>query len=144
MGFPALALSLDHPLTYPSAHVRSSNLHSSIYLLQIYLFICIIVEISTFVLPILQDSWPYDLAAELSYPLIEYVLSRDLPLLPFGSCLNINVPNIQTKQDYRGMRITQQGRLYIEKTTQSLVVDAFAVCFYDMIRSFNSSYLFFF
>jgi len=71
-GVKSAALSLDHPIHYPSP----------------------------------SDTWPFSLAAEVSLPLVDHMLSHSLPS---GVTLNINIPNVKSRKEIKGVRLTHQG-----------------------------------
>jgi len=76
MGFPSIALSLDHAPTYPSD----------------------------------QDKWDYDMAADLSLPIINHMLdSVEKKEVPQNFFLNVNIPNVTHVSEIQGVKLTTQS-----------------------------------
>eukprot|EP01112_Ceratiomyxa_fruticulosa_P022675 TRINITY_DN8394_c0_g1_i4.p2 TRINITY_DN8394_c0_g1~~TRINITY_DN8394_c0_g1_i4.p2 ORF type:complete len:310 (-),score=51.18 TRINITY_DN8394_c0_g1_i4:39-968(-) len=76
MGFPSIALSLDHAPTYPSD----------------------------------QDKWDYNMAADLSIPVINNMLdSIEKKEVPQNFFLNVNIPNVDNVSQIQGVKLTRQS-----------------------------------
>jgi broad specificity polyphosphatase/5'/3'-nucleotidase SurE len=94
-----MALSLNHPSTYPSR----------------------------------EDVWPFDIAAQESIAIIDEFLDRsgnESNAFLGSSILNVNFPNVTSRSQIKGTKITQQGcSRFIEQYVENTASQGSRRCF---------------